>query len=70
MKYAGNLKGAEFNREINRAAGGDCTCGTCYHHNGECENFARMGKCNAYDKFGNRMRERKLVTNEKDDYCE
>lgn len=56
-KYKGNLIGAAFNRELNRAAGGDCICGTCHHHNGECEDFARAGKCKAYDKHGAKMRE-------------
>lgn len=57
MKYTGGLIGASFNQELNRAAGGDFICGTCYHHNGECEDFARAGKCKAYDKHGKNMRE-------------
>lgn len=57
MKYTGDLIGAEFNKELNRAAGGDCICGTCHHHNGECEKFARDGLCKAYNIHSTAMRE-------------
>ncbi len=55
-KYNGNLIGAEFYRELNRVSGNDTVCALCHHHNGECEDFARIGTCKKYDKYGSKMR--------------
>jgi hypothetical protein len=67
-KYTGNLSSSEFLKNLNSIMGNIGNnfemCVMCTHHNGECVDFARQGKCGSYNKYGKNFTENNISEGE------
>lgn len=61
-KYEGNLVGLAFNLEVTRimdevkTKAAYMSCSNCKNHGGECETWARDGKCGMYNLYSEKFR--------------